>query len=196
MAEPFPEWATLPIERVDPGGWDNRTFRLGAKMRIRLPSAEAYAAQVEKEQLWLPRLGSGLPLEIPRPLAEGRAAKGYRWAWDEARRSCWEGEPVWIHGDVSAANLIVRGGVLSGVIDFGCCGVGDPACDLTIAWTFFSGESRAVFRNAVGLDEATWGRARGWALWKALITMVGNSGEESEAHRRAREVVEAVVSEG
>jgi len=61
------------------------------------------------------------------------------------------------------------------VIDFGTSGVGDPACDLVIAWTFFSGSSRAAFRGAVAQDDGTWARARGWALWKALITLADGS---------------------
>jgi aminoglycoside phosphotransferase (APT) family kinase protein len=91
-------------------------------------------------------------------------------AWDEALAAGWTGRPVWFHGDVAAGNLLVRDGVLSAVIDFGTSGVGDPACDLVVAWTFFSGASRAAFRAAVDRDDGTWARARGWALWKALIT--------------------------
>ncbi len=64
----------------------------------------------------------------------------------------------------------MRDGVLSAVIDFGTSGVGDPACDLVIAWTFFSGDARTAFRDAVDQDADTWARARGWTLWKALIT--------------------------
>ena len=63
-----------------------------------------------------------------------------------------------------------RGGRLAAVIDFGTSGVGDPACDLVIAWTLFDGASRAAFVEASGGTTATWARARGWALWKALIT--------------------------
>jgi aminoglycoside phosphotransferase (APT) family kinase protein len=62
----------------------------------------------------------------------------------------------------------VSDGELSAVIDFGCSAVGDPACDVPIAWTFFHGESRRLFRDALELDDATWTRGRGWALWKAL----------------------------
>ena len=79
---------------------------------------------------------------------------------------------MWFHGDIAMGNLLVRDGALAAVIDFGTCGVGDPACDLVIAWTLFEGDSRTAFRREVGLDEATWARARGWALWKALITLV------------------------
>jgi aminoglycoside phosphotransferase (APT) family kinase protein len=57
------------------------------------------------------------------------------------------------------------------VIDFGTSGVGDPACDLVPAWTMFDGDARETFADAVGLDDATWARARGWALWKAAITV-------------------------
>jgi aminoglycoside phosphotransferase (APT) family kinase protein len=92
--------------------------------------------------------------------------------WEAALAATWHGPPVWIHGDVAAANLLVVDGRLSAVIDFGCSAVGDPACDLTIAWTFFSGDSRAAFRDGLPLDDGTWARGRGWALWKALITLV------------------------
>jgi aminoglycoside phosphotransferase (APT) family kinase protein len=54
ISEQFPEWGNLPINQVIPGGWDNRTFRLGNDKLIRLPSAECYASNVEKEQHWLP----------------------------------------------------------------------------------------------------------------------------------------------
>src|SRR3712207_8722186 len=59
----FPQWADLPITPAVPQGWDNRTFRLGAKMSVRLPSAAPYAAQVEKEHRWLPELAPHLPLD-------------------------------------------------------------------------------------------------------------------------------------
>jgi aminoglycoside phosphotransferase (APT) family kinase protein len=91
--------------------------------------------------------------------------------WDAALAAKWHGPSVWIHGDVTAANLLVVDGRLSAVVDFGCSAAGDPACDVTMAWTFFSGESRGAFRNGLPLDEGTWARGRGWALWKALITV-------------------------
>ena len=75
-----------------------------------------------------------------------------------------------VHGDIASGNLLVQNGHLSAVIDFGTSGVGDPACDLVIAYTFFSGTSRETFRTAVSQEPETWARARGWALWKALIT--------------------------
>ena len=91
-------------------------------------------------------------------------------AWDAALLApVWRGTPVWIHGDLSAGNLLAVDGRLSAVIDWGGLSVGDPACDLMIAWTLFAGESRAAFRAALGVDEATWARGRGWALSWALI---------------------------
>jgi aminoglycoside phosphotransferase (APT) family kinase protein len=92
--------------------------------------------------------------------------------WTAALAATWTGPPVWFHGDIASGNLLVDDrGELSAVIDFGTCGVGDPACDLVIAWTLFEGESRAEFRRLMPADDAMWARARGWALWKALITI-------------------------
>ena len=68
-----------------------------------------------------------------------------------------------MHGDIAIGNLLVNNGELSAVIDFGQLGVGDPACDLVIAWTLFRDQSREVFKQAMSLDEQTWERAMGWA---------------------------------
>src|SRR5512136_1590860 len=81
VASQFPQWADLPIKPVEFDGWDNRTFRLGEDMAVRLPSAERYILQVEKEHRWLPRLAPLLPLPIPVPLAMGVPAGGYPWHW-------------------------------------------------------------------------------------------------------------------
>jgi aminoglycoside phosphotransferase (APT) family kinase protein len=93
-----------------------------------------------------------------------------REVWEAALATSWDRPPVWFHGDIASGNLLVQDGELSAVIDFGTCGVGDPACDLVIAYTFFFGSSRSAFRDTVEQDAGTWARARGWALWKALIT--------------------------
>lgn len=249
----FPRWRDLPIRRVEHDGWDNRTFRLGEELSVRLPSAPGYREQVAKEQRWLPVLAPLLPLPIPQPVAEGAPTEDYplpwsvyRWLpgtpvvllgdvsgdvglaeaigaflvalraapaegapapgshnffrgappevygeealaafpvlgavaasraealWAEATASHWEGAPVWFHGDVAPGNLLTRDGRLSAVIDFGTSGAGDPACDLVPAWTMFDGAARDAFRRVVGLDDDTWARARGWALWKAAITV-------------------------
>jgi aminoglycoside phosphotransferase (APT) family kinase protein len=124
--------------------------------------------------------------------------------WEAALAATWHGPSVWIHGDVAASNLLVVDGRLSAVIDFGCSAVGDPACDLTIAWTFFSGASRSAFREGLPLDDGTWARGRGWALWKALITLVAlnASGAERDLaavrfgwRLSARQVIEEVLAE-
>jgi aminoglycoside phosphotransferase (APT) family kinase protein len=255
---------------VEHDGWDNRTFRLGDDLSVRLPSAAGYREQVAKEQRWLPRLAPLLPLRIPEPVAEG-APTGeyplpwsvYRWlpgrpvvllgdvsrdaalaeaigrflvalraaptegapgpgthnffrgdppgvyeeealaafallgadadraraVWADATASRWEGPPVWFHGDVAPGNLLVDAeGTLCAVIDFGTSGVGDPACDLVPAWTMFEGAAREAFRASVGLDDATWSRARGWALWKAAIT-VRDRPSDAEARATLRRIL-------
>ncbi len=271
----FPGWRDLPIAEVANPGWDNRTFRLGPRLLVRLPTADVYAAQVDKEQCWLPRLAPLLPIAIPAPVALGQPACGYPWKWsiydwiegevasagricdlpgfaraiagfldalegidatdgprpgahnfhrggsiatydDETRRAIdvlrdeidgataagiweralattWKGAPVWVHGDLSAGNLLVRDGILCGVIDFGMLAVGDPACDLAIAWTFLDSKSRDAFCASLPVDPATWQRGRGWALWKSLIVAAGlaptNAMRPAEALRTIEEIV-------
>ena len=93
-------------------------------------------------------------------------------AWDAAIETpAWNGAPVWLHGDLHSGNLLVQRGRLSGVIDFGGLGVGDPACDVMAAWLFPSAKSRAVFREVLQVDDATWARGRGWALSFGLIAL-------------------------
>lgn len=267
MAAQFPQWAHLTVAPVPVEGWDNRTYRLGDAMTVRLPTHASYAPAVDKEHHWLPLLAPHLPVAVPVPLAKGAPGEGYpfhwsvrRWmdgetaslarltsmtefaaavaefvlalqgidasagplagahsfyrgappahyddetrravaalsgvidgpaalrAWDEALAAQWDGPPRWFHGDVAVGNLLVRDGRLSGVIDFGTSGVGDPACDLVIAWTFFADASRDVFRRLVGQDDGMWARARGWALWKALITLAGDvDGPSAQENRR------------
>lgn len=90
--------------------------------------------------------------------------------WEAALAApAWEGEPVWFHGDLLSGNVLVEQGRPSAVIDFGGLAVGDPACDLMIAWSLFSGVSREVFRAETAVDEATWLRGRGCALSQAVI---------------------------
>jgi aminoglycoside phosphotransferase (APT) family kinase protein len=90
--------------------------------------------------------------------------------WEAALEApAWEGEPVWFHGDLLSGNVLVERGHLSAVIDFGGLAVGDPACDLMIAWSLFSGASREVFRVETAVDETTWLRGRGCALSQAAI---------------------------
>jgi aminoglycoside phosphotransferase (APT) family kinase protein len=254
LSEQFPQWARLPTRPVSSAGTDNALYRLGDDMVVRFPRIAEAAAQVDKEQRWLPTLAPGLPLDVPVPLAEGEPGHGYPWRWSicpwlegqdatvapvadpreaavtlgsfvtalqsidasggpapgqhnsfrgeplaardpETRAAIaelhalvdadaatavweaaletpvWEGRSVWLHGDLLATNILVRSGRLSGVIDFGCLGVGDPACDVMVAWTYFLPDTRRVFRDAIQVDQATWHRGRGWALSFGLIAM-------------------------
>jgi aminoglycoside phosphotransferase (APT) family kinase protein len=262
VASQFPQWAELPVRRVDVDGWDNATFRLGPHMSVRLPSSPAYVEQIDKEHRWLPVLARQLPLPIPEPLAKGEPGSGfprpwsvYRWidgqtaeaakiadecefaadlagflaalyaadpaggplpgphnffrggspayydaetraaltalrgvidtdlaaeVWEAALEARWDGPPVWFHGDAQPGNLLLdSAGRLSAVIDFGTSGIGDPACDTTIAWTFLSGDSQRVFTERLPVDEATWTRGRGWAIWKAMIVLVDELGSDT-----------------
>jgi aminoglycoside phosphotransferase (APT) family kinase protein len=91
-------------------------------------------------------------------------------AWDEALAAPeWPGRPVWTHGDLLPGNLLLRGGRLGGVIDWGVVGVGDPACDLLAAWSLLSEGARGGFREALAVDDATWARGRGWALTVGIV---------------------------
>lgn len=90
--------------------------------------------------------------------------------WNCALQARWDGTERWFHGDFARGNLLTVDGELASVIDFGTCGVGDPACDLVVAWTLLTDEGRQAFRGRLSVDPATWARGRGWALWKSLIT--------------------------
>jgi aminoglycoside phosphotransferase (APT) family kinase protein len=113
--------------------------------------------------------------------------------WESALAATWHGSPVWFHGDVAWGNFLVVNGDLSAVIDFGTSGVGDPACDLAITWTFFEDDSREVFRRRIAFDDATWARGRGWTLWKALITVAGHDSNQAEAARQRRVIDEVLA---
>lgn len=90
-------------------------------------------------------------------------------AWEHALAAPdWDEPPVWIHGDLDARNLLVRDGGITGVIDWSCLCVGDPACDVKLAWAVLDAETRPVFRELLEVDDATWARGRGWALSQAI----------------------------
>ena len=277
VATQFPRWKDLPIRPVIPGGWDNRTFHLGENMLVRMPSAAGYAAQVEKEHQWLPRLAPHLPLSIPVPLEMGKPEKGYQWkwsiyrwlegdtvastpidnlgefavslaqflvalqktvatggplpglhsfyrggslsvydadtrraidqltgkidvevalnVWETALATSWNHPPVWVHGDISVGNLLADGGRLCAVIDFGQLTVGDPACDLVMTWASFQGKSREAFRKALSLDAGTWARARGWTLWKALVTAAGFTNPNNAESKQCWYIIDEVLAD-
>jgi aminoglycoside phosphotransferase (APT) family kinase protein len=111
--------------------------------------------------------------------------------WETALDARWDGADVWFHGDLAAGNLLLDGGNLAAVIDFGTCGVGDPSCDLAVAWTLLTAEGRRAFRERLSVDEPDWARGRGWALWKALVTSA-RAGEEAA---NARRVLDEILTE-
>jgi aminoglycoside phosphotransferase (APT) family kinase protein len=104
--------------------------------------------------------------------------------WRDALDAVFAGPPVWVHGDVSVNNLLISGGRLCAVLDFGCSAVGDPACDTVMRWTLFTGQARAEFARRLELDEATWARGRGWALWKGLIMITNKPPGQAAFARR------------
>ncbi|MFG1711192.1 aminoglycoside phosphotransferase family protein [Nonomuraea sp. M3C6] len=106
----------------------------------------------------------------------------------------WDRPPVWFHGDFHTGNLLTVDGRLSAVIDFGGLGVGDPACDLTIAFTLMSAASRAAFRAALGADDATWTRGRGWALATGLNAYTSYAAVNPQvAMQTTRQITEALI---
>jgi aminoglycoside phosphotransferase (APT) family kinase protein len=106
-------------------------------------------------------------IESSRGVIDGDAAIV---AWEHALAApAWEGTPVWIHTDLLRPNVLVRDGRLCTVIDFGGVGVGDTAADVIAAWSVLGHPGRETFRDALGVDDGTWNRARGYALHQAAM---------------------------
>jgi aminoglycoside phosphotransferase (APT) family kinase protein len=93
----------------------------------------------------------------------------------------WDGPPVWAHGDLDVRNWLVRDGRISGVIDWGSMGVGDPAVDVMVAWKLHSAAARDAFREALPTDDATWERARGWVVWQSVAALAYYTPENNPA---------------
>jgi aminoglycoside phosphotransferase (APT) family kinase protein len=254
VAEQFPHWTELPLERVGSGGTDNVLYRLGDDMVVRLPRLRAHGndpggRDFDRDLRWLPQLGPLLPVAVPVPIAKGAPADVYPAAWgvyswlegetpdverlaepetlarqiaelvralhrvelpeapltargsslarwDEQTRAAlaelagaidtaaataawekaletppWTGAPVWLHGDLMPANLIVQGSSLIGAIDWGLLGLGDPAVDLAVAWNLLPAGARELLREELRVDDTTWERGRGWALWTGICVL-------------------------
>ncbi len=112
--------------------------------------------------------------------------------WRDALAASLPFSACWFHGDVAAGNLLLRDGGLAAVLDFGCAGVGDPSCDTVVMWTMLEGPAKRVFKDELGVDDATWARGRGWALWKALIMLTKGPPGEAEL---ARQVLDELLAE-
>jgi len=279
IGEQFPEYAHLPITSVDKQGHDNRTYRLGNEMLIRMPAAKEYALKVPKEQDLLPKLAPYLSVSIPIPLKMGKPSSLYpypfsiyQWLegksinllttlptntmeclaldlakflkelqsitevdgpepgqhnwwrgdrpsvynqgareqikklnsiiesnkamklWEEACKTKWTLPPRWIHGDFAIDNILFQNNKLSAVIDFGGMAMGDPACDLVIAWTFLTGKARNLFIQSMKLDEKTWLRAQAWALWKATFELCQIENKESPEAIKHKKIISELLS--
>ena len=122
-------------------------------------------------------------------------AKAAASVWEKAISSKWNKIPVWIHGDLTSGNFLLKDGKLAAVIDFGGTAVGDPACDLVIAWTFLKKESREIFKRNLNLDSDTWARARGWALWKACFELTELKDKKILEASKHIQIISAVINE-
>lgn len=119
-----------------------------------------------------------------------------RRAWAQScEAEPWDGTGVWLHGDLAPGNLVVRDGVLVGLLDWGGAGLGDPSGDLGPAWNFLDAPSRAVFRDALGDDEAVWLRGRGWALRQALLQLPYYRTRYVPLAEHARATIRAVLQD-
>ncbi|HEY2209857.1 MAG TPA: aminoglycoside phosphotransferase family protein [Gaiellaceae bacterium] len=270
LAEQFPEWQELPLQRIEPSGTVNAIFRLGDDFSVRLPRREGPAEPGSVELEWLPKLASRLPVEVPVPVAQGRPGADYPWFWeihtwvdgevvgvdeldalqaardlavlvlalrhvdpsgapagrgiplavrDEQMRywwarfdgdpraweawqralsaAPWDSPPVWHHGDLDCRNWLVRNGRISGVIDWGSMGVGDPACDVMVAWKLHSAAARDAFREALPTDDATWERARGWVVSQAVAALSYYTPENNPSlYREAEAWLALALSDG
>jgi aminoglycoside phosphotransferase (APT) family kinase protein len=122
-----------------------------------------------------------------------RGAVRARWE-DLAATPPWTGPALWLHGDVHPGNLLVAGGRLSAVLDFGDLTSGDPASDLAVAWMLLPAEARPVFRAAAGdVDDATWRRAQGWALALGLVIAASSADNPAYAGLGARAIAAAMT---
>jgi len=116
--------------------------------------------------------------------------------WDAAVAAPrWDAPLVWIHGDIQPGNLIVRERRLAAVIDFSGLGLGDPAPDLAPAWNLLDQGTRAIFRNTIGYDDATWARGKGWVLAPALQGLRYYRSTRPDFVVAARHQIDAVLAD-
>jgi aminoglycoside phosphotransferase (APT) family kinase protein len=146
--------------------------------------------------------GRGIPLAERDPEFRYWSARftGDRRIEREWRRALaappWDGPPTWHHGDLDARNWLVRDGRISAVIDWGAMGVGDPACDVMVAWKLHSGAARDAVRAALPVDDATWERARGWVLSQAVAALAYYTPENNPSlYHEAERWLALVLSE-
>jgi aminoglycoside phosphotransferase (APT) family kinase protein len=212
----LPVSVPTPIAIGEPGEgypwrWSVYTWLDGANPAAGLPDADGLARDLARFVTALRRVdvtgapraarGEPLPQRDEATRASLRALSGLvdvpavSRVWDHALRApAWDGEPVWIHGDLAPGNVLLVDGRLSAVIDFGGAGLGDPACDLMVAWNLLAGPARAAFGAAAGVDEAIWQRGVGWALSVALIQLPYYADTNPALAAVARRVVSEVLA--
>jgi aminoglycoside phosphotransferase (APT) family kinase protein len=154
---------TAPVEKID-------------AIQAARDLAALVAALQHVDPAGAPR-GRGIPLAARDPefrnwLARFDGDPAVTAEWERALAAPpWDGPPIWHHGDLDVRNWLVRDGRISAVIDWGSMGVGDPACDVMVAWKLHSAEARDAFREALPTDDATWERARGWVVSQAVAAL-------------------------
>ena len=182
------EGETAPVEEID-------------AIQAARDLAALVAALQQVDPAGAPR-GRGIPLaerdpEFRRFLERFEGDRAVAVEWERALAAPpWEGPPVWHHGDLDARNWLVRQGRICAVIDWATMGVGDPACDVMVAWKLHSREARDAFREALPTDDATWERARGWAVSQAVGALSYYTPENNPTlYREAQSWLELVLSE-
>lgn len=209
-----PQWADLSISPIKSTGTDNALFLLGTKYVVRLPRVELAAELAGFLNAFHkinlkdgPASRRGIRLNDKELDAETKMAIGklkdeidisqVSALWDQLSNiPYWSKEPVWIHGDLLPGNILVQDNRLTAVLDFTDVGVGDPACDLVIAWALLNPHSRQVFKiNLENIDEDTWKRGQGWALSIALIMLPYYKHTNPVLAALARRMIENVLSD-
>jgi aminoglycoside phosphotransferase (APT) family kinase protein len=187
----YPEWSDLPIAAMQPDGSDNRSFRLGSDLVVRLPTGDPYDQQVEKEQRWLPVLAPQLPLSIPEPVAQGGSDSGFPYPWSVYR---WiDGVPASIaHIDDLTAFATALAEFLNALRRVDVSGAPEPG-----QHNFFRGGPLTTYEDEAlsAVDALGDGsRGRGWALWKALLSLHGYLEQDAEEAGRARHQIDEILA--
>lgn len=157
---------------------------------LRANPADA-APQAGRKPLKQLDAGTRSAIEAAAPEIDARTALA---AWERTLESpAWDGASTLIHADLLRANILVDHGRLHAIIDFGAAGAGDPAHDVIAAWTVFGPAGRTAYREALGVDDGTWSRARGIALHQAAVGIpyyrLTNPGFAAQAIRTTEEIL-------
>lgn len=222
LATQLPSAVPLPVAMGSPGRgypfpWLVSSWIHGRDLTR--GSAGAWADLARRVAAFVAALGRVEPGGAPAAGRRGgpltAADPGTRWAIDrlagtvDRRRALevwegalaagpWPGDPVWVHGDLLPGNVLVHRGELAGIIDWSAAGAGDPACEVMLAWSL-PADARPVFRTALGLDDDTWRRGRGWALEQAVLFIEYYAGSMPRgvaiARRRLDEILDDPVED-